>query len=108
LRKIPWEHHHQSQGLLGTKFLRKDDAKSVTLKKDAKYPLVILEILYGVIIDEDMLGKVLQLKYVDHDITDTMKFLKLALSEYLELKIDPLMKPNYTYAKGMGQRVGMS
>jgi hypothetical protein len=66
---------------------RKDDAIPVTLKKDVKYPLVMLEIPYEVMIDEDMLGKVLQLKYADHDITDTMKFLELTLHEYLELRI---------------------
>jgi hypothetical protein len=30
-----------------------------------------------VIIDEDMLGRVSQLRYVDHNIIDTMKFLEL-------------------------------
>jgi hypothetical protein len=66
---------------------RKDDAIPVTLKKDVKYPLVMLDIPYEVMIDEDMLGKVLQLKYADHDIIDTMKFLELTLHEYLELRI---------------------
>jgi hypothetical protein len=62
----------------------------VTLKKDAKYPLVMPDIPDGVIIDEDMLGKVSQLKYADHDITDTTKFPELAPRKYLELKIDPV------------------
>jgi hypothetical protein len=38
-----------------------------------------------------MLGKVSQLKYVDHDITDIVKFPELALDEYLELRIDLVM-----------------
>jgi hypothetical protein len=53
----------------------------MTLKKDANYPLVTPDILDGVIIDEDMLGKVSHLKYENHDIRDTTKFLELALGE---------------------------
>jgi hypothetical protein len=53
---------------------RKDDVKPINLIKDAKYNLVTPEILVGVIIDEDMLGKVSQLKYVNHNITYTKKF----------------------------------
>jgi hypothetical protein len=49
----------------------------MTLKKDAKYPLVMPDIPYGVIIDEDMLCKVPQFKYANHDITYTTKFLEL-------------------------------
>jgi hypothetical protein len=62
----------------------------MTLKKGAKYPLVMPGIPDGVIINEDMLGKVPQLKYVDHNITYTTKFPELAPSKYLELKIDPV------------------
>jgi hypothetical protein len=42
-----------------------------------------------VIEDEDMIGRVSQLKYEDHDITYMMKFPKLASHHYLELRIDP-------------------
>jgi hypothetical protein len=35
-----------------------------------------------------MVGKVLQLKYTDHNITNTMKFPDLTLRHYLEIKID--------------------
>jgi hypothetical protein len=70
--------------------LRKDDVKPVTLKKNVKYLLVTPNIPYGIIIDEDMLGKLSQLKYTDHDITNTMKFLELVPSKYLELQIDPV------------------
>jgi hypothetical protein len=52
------------------------------------YPLVTPDIPYGTIINEDMLGKVSQLKYVNHDIKDTMMFPELALREYLEQKLD--------------------
>jgi len=51
---------------------------------------VMTDISYGVIIDQDMLGKVSQLKYVNHDITDISKFLELALGKYLGLKLDPV------------------
>jgi hypothetical protein len=63
----------------------------MTLKKDSKYPLVTSDIPNGVIIDEDILGKVSQLKYADHDITNTTKFLELVSGEYLEMRIDPVM-----------------
>jgi hypothetical protein len=49
---------------------RKDDAPLVTLPKAPDYTLVTPDIPEEVIIDEDMLGKVPQLKYADHDITD--------------------------------------
>jgi hypothetical protein len=70
--------------------LRKDDAPPVTLQRNPDYRMVTPDILEEVIIDEDMLGKVPQLKYVDHDITDVVKFPELVPHEYLELQIDPL------------------
>jgi hypothetical protein len=74
---------------------RKDDVELMMLNKDSKYSLVTLDILNGVIIDEDMLGKVTQLIYIyiyiDHDIIDTRKFPELAPGKYLELRIDPVM-----------------
>jgi len=42
---------------------RKNYAKPMMLKNDAKYPLVMTNIPYGVIINEDMLGNVSQLRY---------------------------------------------
>jgi hypothetical protein len=69
---------------------RKDDAPSVTLQKTPNYTMVTPDIPEEFIIDEDMLGKVPQLKYVDHDIMDATKFPKLAPHEYLEFKLDPL------------------
>jgi hypothetical protein len=47
--------------------------------------MVTPNILEAVIIDEDMLGRVPQLKYVDNDITDVEKLPELAPHEYLEL-----------------------
>jgi hypothetical protein len=41
-----------------------------------------------------MLGKVMQLKYVDHDIIDMMKFLELVPHYYLELRIYPTTNQN--------------
>jgi len=61
--------------------MRKDDAKPVTLNKDVKYPLVMLDILYGVIIYEDMLGKFQQLKYAYNAIIDMANFPKLVPDE---------------------------
>jgi hypothetical protein len=51
----------------------------------------MLNILYGVIIDEDMIGRVSQLKYVDHDIIDMAKLPEISLYQYLKLRIDPVM-----------------
>jgi hypothetical protein len=79
--------------------LRKDDAKPMTLKKDTKYPLVTPDIPYGVIIDEDMLGKVPQLKYVDQNITNITKLPERALRKYLELKIDKMMNQTILVTK---------
>jgi len=63
----------------------------VTLHKTKKYELVKPNIPYGVIMDEDMLGRVLQLRYADHYIKNTMKFPELAPHYYLELRIYPTM-----------------
>jgi hypothetical protein len=48
-----------------------------------------------VVVVEDMLGKVLKLKYADHDITDTMKFPDFTQEVYLENRgeVGPLGKP---------------
>jgi len=52
--------------------------------------LVTPDIPEGVIIDKDMLGKVPQLYYVDHEITYTYKFPKLAPHYYMVLKVDTI------------------
>jgi hypothetical protein len=52
---------------------RKDDTPPVTLQKNPYYMLVTPYIPYEIIIDEDMLGKVPQLKYEYHDITDLVE-----------------------------------
>jgi hypothetical protein len=87
---------------------RKDDAPPVTLQKTPDYTLVTLDIPEEVIIDEDMLGKVPQLKYAYHDIIDVVKFPELAPHEYLELKVDPLTQVEHTSNQGLGQRIGVS
>jgi len=63
---------------------RKDTTNPINLLKDAKYELVEPEIPLGVIMEEDMLGLILNLKYAGHDIMDERKFLELALSNYLK------------------------
>jgi hypothetical protein len=49
--------------------------------------LVTLEIPSGVIIEGDMLGNIVALKFVDHDITDEKKFSKIAWEKSLCPKI---------------------
>ena len=49
---------------------RNDTKKPINLLKDAKYDLVEPKILAGVIVEEDLLGLIPSLKYVDHDITN--------------------------------------
>jgi hypothetical protein len=61
----------------------------MTLQKSPYYELVMPDILEGVIMEKDMLGRVLQLKYAYHDITDMVKFLELASHHYLELRTNP-------------------
>ena len=53
---------------------RKDIVKSFRFSKDAKYLLVVPKIPPGAIVEEDMLGLVLNLKYAYHDIADEKKF----------------------------------
>ena len=71
---------------------RKDDAPLMTLSKNDNHTLVMPGIPEGVIIDEDMLGKVPQIRYEDHEMTETKKFPKLAPHHYLEMKVDPSTK----------------
>jgi hypothetical protein len=42
----------------------------------------------GVIVEEDTLGLVPNLKYENRDITDEMKFIELALNKYLKRYIN--------------------
>jgi hypothetical protein len=63
--------------------------KLVHLQKEAKYPLVEPEIPLGVIVEEDMLGAVLSLKFTDHDLSDEKKFPELSPNKYLRTFIDP-------------------
>jgi hypothetical protein len=50
---------------------------------------VELEIPLGVIVEGDMLGEILSLKFVDHDLSDEKKFSDLALRKYVKTFIDP-------------------
>jgi hypothetical protein len=78
---------------------RKDEGPPLTLQNTPDYTLVMPDIPEEVMIDEDMLGKVPQLKYVEHDITDVAKFPELAPHEYLELKVDPLKQQSIPVTK---------
>jgi hypothetical protein len=53
---------------------RKMTVKPVRLQKEAKYELVEPEIPPGVIVEEDMLGAVENMKFADHDLSDEKKF----------------------------------
>jgi hypothetical protein len=69
--------------------LRMDDASLIIVPSNAKYPLPIAPVPKGVRKDEDMLNKVGNLKFMDHDITDMQKFPKLAKDQYLCTKAYP-------------------
>jgi len=51
--------------------LRKDDAPLVNILMNSKFPFPILPVPKGISSDEDMLDKVANLKFMDHDITET-------------------------------------
>jgi hypothetical protein len=57
---------------------RVDYAPQINLPSNAKYPVSVAPILVGVRSNEDMLGKISNLKFMDHDIMDTKKFLGLS------------------------------
>jgi hypothetical protein len=50
---------------------RKDDTPPITVLVNAKYPLPIAPVPKGISRDEDMLDKVANLKFMDHNITNT-------------------------------------
>jgi hypothetical protein len=66
---------------------------------NAKYPLPITPVLKGVRKEEDMLGKVDNLKFMDNDITDTHKFPELARDQYVCTKTDPAAGKNLVEAQ---------
>jgi hypothetical protein len=55
----------------------------INVPANGKYPLSIAPVLTGVSSEEDMLGKISNLKFMDHDITDAHKFPELARDQYL-------------------------
>jgi hypothetical protein len=54
--------------------LKKDNTSQIKVLADGKYPLETSLVPPGVIIEGDMLDKVVSLKFMDHDITDEQKF----------------------------------
>jgi hypothetical protein len=68
---------------------RKDTTPQVRVPIDGKYLLVTLEIPPGVIIEGDMLGKIVALKFIDHDIMDEHKFPELEHEKYFCTKSVP-------------------
>jgi hypothetical protein len=76
-----------------------DDAPLITVSSNAKYPLPIAPVPKGVRKDEDMLGKVAKLNFMDHDITDMQKFPELARDQYLCTKTDPATRKTWVEAQ---------
>jgi hypothetical protein len=66
---------------------RADDAPQINLPANAKYPMPVAPVLVGVSSDEDMLRNISNLKFMDHDIMDTQKFLELDRDHYLCTRI---------------------
>jgi hypothetical protein len=62
---------------------RKYDTPPIYVLVNSKYPLPIAPIPTDVSSDEDMLGKVANLKFMDHDINDSNKLPELAKDQYL-------------------------
>ena len=56
---------------------RKDDAPPINVLVNEKYPFPIAPVPIIIGSEEDMLEKVSNLKFMDHDITDTQKFSEL-------------------------------
>jgi hypothetical protein len=71
---------------------REDDAPQINLPANAKYPVSVAPVPAGVSSDEDMLGKISNLKFMDHDIMDTQKFPELARDQYLCTRTFPGME----------------
>jgi hypothetical protein len=68
---------------------RMENAPPVNVPANGKYPLPIAPVPDGVSSDEDMLGKISSLKFMDHDITDAQKFPELAREKYLHTRSIP-------------------
>jgi hypothetical protein len=58
--------------------------KSVRLQKEEKYELVELKILPGVIVEEDIVGAMVNLKFSYHNLSDEKKFLELSPKKYMK------------------------
>jgi hypothetical protein len=57
---------------------RKDNEPKVKVPTDGKYPLVTSPIPPNISVEGDMIGNVVALKFVDHDIIYQQKFPKMA------------------------------
>jgi hypothetical protein len=68
---------------------RNPSTKQFKLPKKLKYEIFEPKIPVGVIIEENMLGVVGNLKFVDHKLAYIKKFLELALDKYMHTKIIP-------------------
>jgi hypothetical protein len=75
-----------------------DDAPLITVPSNAKYSLPITPVSKGVRKDGDMIGKVNNLKFMDHDITDTKNFPELARDQYLCTETGPATGKNWVEA----------
>jgi len=68
---------------------RKDTMPQVRVLTDRNYLLVTQEIPPGVIVEGNMLGKIISLKFANYNITDEQKFPEMEWENYLCTKSIP-------------------
>lgn len=78
-----------------------DNAPPANVPTNGKYPLSIAPVLTSVSSAEDMLGKIANLKFMDHDITDAKKFPELAREQYLRTRSVPGIGEILKWASGL-------
>jgi hypothetical protein len=79
--------------------LQMDNAPPINLPTNGKYPFPIAPVTVGVSSEEDMFGKIVILKFMDHDITYAQKILDLVREKYIHTRSFPgigpiLLEPN--------------
>jgi hypothetical protein len=62
---------------------RKDNVPHVKVPADGKYLSATSPVPPSASVEGDILGKVVALNFLDHDITDKKKFPELAMEKYL-------------------------
>jgi hypothetical protein len=80
-----------------------DNAPPANVPASGKYSLSIEPVLTSVSSAEDMLGKIANLKFMDHDITDAKKISELAREQYLCTRSVPGIGEILKWASGLGK-----